>query len=55
VNLDDAINFFAQNLQLSHILNIFIGGQKRKLYMTISVLGNPPIVIMDKPGAGVHV
>jgi ABC-type multidrug transport system ATPase subunit len=58
-NLEEAIDFFAGNLQLSHMLNTYAGdlsgGQKRKLCIAISLLGNPPIVIMDEPTAGVDV
>lgn len=31
------------------------GGQKRKLCIALSLLGNPPLVIMDEPTAGVDV
>lgn len=31
------------------------GGQKRKLCLALSLLGNPPIVVMDEPTAGVDV
>jgi ABC-type multidrug transport system ATPase subunit len=31
------------------------GGQKRKLCVSLSLLGNPPFVIMDEPTAGVDV
>jgi ABC-type multidrug transport system ATPase subunit len=58
-NLEEAIDFFAENLQLTHMLNTFAGdlsgGQKRKLCISIALLGNPPIVIMDEPTAGVDV
>jgi ABC-type multidrug transport system ATPase subunit len=58
-DLKEAIDFFADNLQLSHMMNTFAGdlsgGQKRKLCIAIALIGNPPVVIMDEPTAGVDV
>lgn len=28
------------------------GGNKRKLSLAISVIGNPPIILLDEPSAG---
>lgn len=46
-------------LQLEHVFNIrsrdLSGGQKRKLCLSLSLLGNPRIIIMDEPTAGVDV
>lgn len=57
--VEDAINFFGSTLQLDHSLNTrsgdLSGGQKRKLCIAITLLGAPPIVIMDEPTAGVDI
>jgi ABC-type multidrug transport system ATPase subunit len=58
-DLEDATDFFADTLQLREMLATrardVSGGQKRKLCVSLSLLGNPPIVIMDEPTAGVDV
>lgn len=57
--LNECINYFATNMQLTHMLNNragdLSGGQKRKLCIGLSLLGNPPVVLMDEPTAGVDV
>jgi ABC-type multidrug transport system ATPase subunit len=57
--LESAIDFFADQLQLREMMTNrardLSGGQKRKLCISLSLLGNPPIVIMDEPTAGVDV
>ena len=57
--LKDSIEYFASNMQLSHMMNNragdLSGGQKRKLCIGLSLLGNPAIVLMDEPTAGVDV
>jgi ABC-type multidrug transport system ATPase subunit len=54
-----SMNSFCQSLQLNEMLNNragdLSGEQKRKLCIALSLLGNPPIVIMDEPTAGVDV
>ncbi|OHT04580.1 ABC transporter family protein [Tritrichomonas foetus] len=57
--LEDTIDYFATNMQLVEMLNNragdLSGGQKRKLCIGLSLIGNPPIVLMDEPTAGVDV
>jgi ABC-type multidrug transport system ATPase subunit len=57
--IDEAVEFFGSQLQLTEMLDNragdLSGGQKRKLCIAMSLLGNPPLVIMDEPTAGVDV
>ena len=57
--LNESMNFFAETLQLTEMLDNraenLSGGQKRKLCIALSLLGNPPFVIMDEPTAAVDV
>jgi ABC-type multidrug transport system ATPase subunit len=58
-DLEEAIEYFGHQLQLTEMLDNrakdLSGGQKRKLCIALSLLGNPPLVIMDEPTAGVDV
>ena len=53
------IDYFSSNMQLTEMLNNragdLSGGQKRKLCIGLSLIGNPPVVIMDEPTTGVDV
>ncbi|OHT10015.1 ABC transporter family protein [Tritrichomonas foetus] len=57
--LKETIDYFASNMQLTEMLNNragdLSGGQKRKLCIGLSLLGNPGVVLMDEPTAGVDV
>lgn len=57
--LQSSVDYFSSNMQLSHILKNragdLSGGQKRKLCIALSLLGNPYVVLMDEPTAGVDV
>lgn len=57
--LESSIDYFATNMQLSHMMTNragdLSGGQKRKLCIGLSLLGNPSVVLMDEPTAGVDV
>jgi ABC-type multidrug transport system ATPase subunit len=50
---------FCASLQMTEMLNNragdLSGSQKRKLCIALSLLGNPPIVLMDEPTAGVDI
>ena len=57
--IEESISFFADTLQLEEMLDQraenLSGGQKRKLCIALSLLGNPPLVVMDEPTAAVDV
>jgi ABC-type multidrug transport system ATPase subunit len=57
--LDHVIEMLATTLQLTEVLATragdLTGGQQRKLCIGLSLLGSPPIVIMDEPTGGVDV
>jgi ABC-type multidrug transport system ATPase subunit len=57
--LELSIETFGSSLQLTEMMDNragdLSGGQKRKLCIVLSLLGDPPFVIMDEPTAGVDV
>ena len=57
--LENTIDFLGSTLNLLHSMDNkagnLSGGQKRKLCIGLSLLGNPKIVLMDEPTAGVDV
>lgn len=57
--LESSTSYFCSTMQLSHILKNragdLSGGQKRKLCIALSLFGNPYVVLMDEPTAGVDV
>jgi len=55
--INDQIELFKEQLELQNCLKTFAsnlsGGQKRKLCIALAFIGNPPIVILDEPTAGI--
>lgn len=58
-SINQFINFFGASLQMTDSLDVLSrnlsGGQKRKLCVAISLIGNPSILLMDEPTSGVDV
>ena len=58
-DIQSSIEYFASTLKLEHTLGTYAdklsGGEKRKLCIAMALLGNPPIIVMDEPTAGVDV
>jgi ABC-type multidrug transport system ATPase subunit len=55
--ISESLSRFCDLLNLSdsvdHRVRDLSGGQKRKVCVALSLIGNPPIVVMDEPTAGV--
>jgi ABC-type multidrug transport system ATPase subunit len=58
-DIKSSMNDFCNSLKLNEMIDNragdLSGGQKRKLCVALSLLGNPPFVVMDEPTAGVDV
>jgi ABC-type multidrug transport system ATPase subunit len=56
--IEHYLQFFSNNLELHEVNSRAFdlsGGQKRKLCIALSLLGHPPLIIMDEPTAGVDI
>jgi len=50
--VDEAVQKLALDIHREKLAGDLSGGNKRKLSVAIALLGNPPIILLDEPSAG---